>query len=145
MIVGSTLKILNFGHFFRSLIGRSLRLEGLTSNSNLSATEKSGSKFILFSGSKLYPFETLLQSAFGSFVPEVRKQILEANRAGKWHGAAPIGPIGDHVKPLKPEYLGVSEWLLGKALTTYLYFDENDKAGFQIDIDWAVPIIQYRG
>lgn len=67
------------------------------------------------------------QSAFGTFVPEVRRQILDANRAGKWHGALPIGPVGDYMKPLKPDYLGICEHLLTKPLNTYLYFDDNDK------------------
>ena len=72
-------------------------------------------------------FENPSKSAFGNFVPDVRRQILDANRAGKWHGAVPIGPVGDHMKPLKKEYLGVCEWLLKKPLNTYLYFDDNDK------------------
>ena len=71
------------------------------------------------------------QSAFGSFVPYVRRQILNANRAGAWRGAPPIGPIGDLMKPLKTDYLGISESLLSSALNTYLYFHDNDKDSFK--------------
>ena len=49
-------------------------------------------------------------------------------------GATPIGPVGDYMKPLHREYLGVSEWLLKKFLGAYLYYDENDKASFLTDI-----------
>ena len=38
-----------------------------------------------------------------------------------------MGPIGDLMKPVKTDYLGVSEWLVGRALNTYLYFDDSDK------------------
>ena len=64
-------------------------------------------------------------------MPEVQAEIERYGRAGKWRGVNPIGPIGEYMKPVKLEYMGVCEWLVGKVVFSYIYFDPADKVFLQ--------------
>ncbi|KAJ7069570.1 P-loop containing nucleoside triphosphate hydrolase protein [Mycena amicta] len=61
-------------------------------------------------------------AAYGNNIQQVIKKIAET----KWHGQKPLGPLGVHVKLLKPEYGSLLRQQLGSQLTSFAVTDARD-------------------
>ncbi|KAF7288674.1 p-loop containing nucleoside triphosphate hydrolase protein [Mycena chlorophos] len=62
-------------------------------------------------------------AAYGNNIQQVVQRIEQT----RWHGMKPIGPLGVHVKLLKPEYGDFLRLQLGQQLTSFAVTDSRDQ------------------
>ena len=65
-------------------------------------------------------------AVYGKVMPNLLSKIDEADRQGRWK-KKPIGPLGQHIRLLKPDWSSVLETVFGNALNGFLVTNYADK------------------